>query len=58
MTADCRDKDIKKTIQESKCSWQCAGQEALSFTCGGINPIVQVIQYMDVLIGVLHDRTL
>ena len=28
MTADCRDdKDIKKTIQEAKCSWQYAGQE-------------------------------
>ena len=31
MTADCReDKDIKKTIQEAKCSWQYAGKK-LSF---------------------------
>ena len=30
MTADCRDdEDIKKTIQETKCSWQYAGQEVL-----------------------------
>ena len=33
MTADCRDdKDIKKTIQEEKCSWQYAGQEVLICT--------------------------
>ena len=33
MTADWRDdKDIKKTIQEAKCSWQYAGQEVLVFT--------------------------
>ena len=33
MTADCRDdKDIKKTIQEAKCSWQYAGQEILICT--------------------------
>ena len=30
MTADCRDdKDIKKTIQEAKCSWEYDGQEVL-----------------------------
>ena len=32
MTADCRDKDIKKTIQEAKYSWQYAGQEVLICT--------------------------
>ena len=33
MTADCRDdKDIKKTIQETKCSWQYASQQVLTFT--------------------------
>ena len=32
MTADCRDKDIKKTIQEAKCSGQYAGQEILICT--------------------------
>ena len=33
MTADCRDdRDIKKTIQEAKCCWQYAGQDALICT--------------------------
>ena len=33
MTADCRDdKDIKKTVQETKCSGQYAGQEILIFS--------------------------
>ena len=33
MTADCRDdKDIKKTIHESKCFWEYAGQEVLICT--------------------------
>ena len=44
MTLDCRDdKDIKKTIQEAKCSWQYAGQEVLININGGKNPIVKVI---------------
>ena len=44
MTSDCRDdKDIKKTIQEAKCSWQYAGQDVLICTNGGKNPIVKVI---------------
>ena len=42
MTADCRDKDIKKN-QEGKCSWQYAGQEVLICTYGDKNPIVLVI---------------
>ena len=32
MTADCRDKDIKKTTQEAKCSGQYAGQKILICT--------------------------
>ena len=32
MTADCRDKDIKKTIQEAKCGGHYAGQEILICT--------------------------
>ena len=44
MTADCRgDKDIKRTIQEAKRSWQYAGHEVLICTYWGKNPIVQVI---------------
>ena len=44
MTADCReDKDIKKTIQETKCSWQYAGQEVLICTYWGKNLTAQVV---------------
>ena len=40
MNVNCRDdKDIKKTVQEAKFSWQYAGQKILICTYGGKNPI-------------------
>ena len=46
MTVDFRDdKDIKKTIQEVKYSWQYAGQEVRIYTYGGKYKIVQVVCY-------------
>ena len=62
MTADCGDdKDIKKTIQEEKCSWQYAGQEVLICTYWGKKSNCSnhiVTPCMNVLFGVILTITL
>ena len=57
MTADCRDhKDVEKTIQEVKYSWQYAGNTFSSEPRRQKSNCLRhiVTQFMDVLFGVIH----